>query len=319
MNTPKVSVVVPVYNVERYIDKCAHSLFSQTLDDMEYIFVDDKSPDNSIALMKSVLEKYPHRSHQVRVITMEQNSRQAAVRDRGVWAATGEYIIHCDPDDWVDPDFYRRLYDTAKTGDYDIVCSNYIMEWEGRTCRPDEEFDLKNPHEAIFTDRYSFFSLCMFLVKSGLIKDNNIHFYQNVNLMEDWGFLLRVLFFAKSVSYVPDVYYHYRKDNPGSITAPGRMEAQIDQQLDCIARLDSFFLKHGIGRNKVLVLMRMKRDLKNRYLHRDSIRKWRRLFPETAYYEFRHSEGGTAYRWAFLLSHIFGSNVMKLFLKLKGL
>lgn len=125
MNMPKVSVIVPVYGVEKYIERCARSLFEQTLDDIEYLFIDDCTPDKSVEILKRVLEEYPHRKSQVVIHRMEQNSGQAKVREWGMQNATGEYVIHCDSDDWVETDMYCIMYEDAKRTDADIVMCGY--------------------------------------------------------------------------------------------------------------------------------------------------------------------------------------------------
>lgn len=122
---PKVSIIIPVYGVEKYIERCARSLFEQTLDDIEYLFIDDCTQDKSVEILKRVLEEYPHRKSQVVIHRMEQNSGQAKVREWGMRNATGEYLIHCDSDDWVDMDMYRIMYEEAKRTDADIVMCGY--------------------------------------------------------------------------------------------------------------------------------------------------------------------------------------------------
>ena len=118
---PKVSVIIPVYNVEKYIERCSENLFSQTLDDIEFIFIDDCTPDRSIEILKSVLERFPNRKETVKILKMPKNSRQAAVRKYGMELATGDYIIHCDSDDWVDVDLYEKMYTEAVRSDADVV------------------------------------------------------------------------------------------------------------------------------------------------------------------------------------------------------
>ena len=124
---PKVSVIVPVYGVEKYIDRCARSLFEQTLDDIEYLFIDDCTPDRSIDILQQVLDEYPQRKPQVVIHRMEKNSGQAAVRKWGMQNATGEYVIHCDSDDWVDTDMYRAMYEKAKEEEADVVVCDYFV------------------------------------------------------------------------------------------------------------------------------------------------------------------------------------------------
>lgn len=83
MDNPKVSIIVPIYRVEEYIERCAESLFAQTFDDIEYIFVDDCSPDKSVEILQRTLEKYPHRKRLTRIERLSPNSGQAAVDDKG--------------------------------------------------------------------------------------------------------------------------------------------------------------------------------------------------------------------------------------------
>ncbi len=121
---PAVSVIIPVYKVEPFMARCARSLFGQTLEDIEFIFVDDCTPDGSIGAMRKVLEEFPQRKDQVTVYRMPRNSGQAAVRMQGMALARGEYIIHCDSDDYVDADAYAALYGKARAEDLDVVTCN---------------------------------------------------------------------------------------------------------------------------------------------------------------------------------------------------
>ena len=110
---PKVSVIIAVYGAEKYIERCARSLFEQTLNDIEYIFVDDCSPDKSIEILISVLDDYPHRKKQVRIIRNHSNLGVGGTRTVGMKAATGDYLIHCDPDEGVEHNMYELLYNKA--------------------------------------------------------------------------------------------------------------------------------------------------------------------------------------------------------------
>ena len=125
---PKVSIIIPVYMAEDYIAKCVRTLFEQTLDDIEYIFIDDCSPDNSIAVMYAILKQFPQRQSQVRVIRNIRNQGVGQTRQRGIDEARGEYIIHCDPDDWVEPNMYAIMYEEAQTNGSDIVICEYYEE-----------------------------------------------------------------------------------------------------------------------------------------------------------------------------------------------
>ena len=129
---PAVSVIIPVYKVEPYMARCARSLFGQTLQDIEFLFIDDCSPDRSIEVMREVLAEFPGRKDQVTVFRMPRNSGQAAVRMQGMAMARGEYVIHCDSDDYADVNAYATLYGKARAEDLDIVTCDVSVEKDGR-------------------------------------------------------------------------------------------------------------------------------------------------------------------------------------------
>lgn len=126
---PKVSVCMPIYNGEKYIEKCVCTLFSQTLDDMEYVFVNDCTPDASMDIVTKVLEQFPHRKSQVKIINHDSNQGIAISNRDALLATTGEYVITCDDDDWVEPEMYEKLYNLAKQKDADIACCDYYKEY----------------------------------------------------------------------------------------------------------------------------------------------------------------------------------------------
>ena len=112
---PKISVILPVYNVEKYSDRCIQSLLNQTLKDIEFIFVDDGSLDNSV----TIIQKYT--DPRIKLLKHKVNKYTAEARNTGIKNATGEYIAFVDPDDYIEKDFFKILYDLAKTNTADIV------------------------------------------------------------------------------------------------------------------------------------------------------------------------------------------------------
>lgn len=208
---PKVSVIIAVYNVAAYIEKCAVSLFEQTLDDIEYIFVDDCSTDNSIAVLDQVILRYPNRAGQVKKIRNPKNSKVAYTRTVGMKAATGEYVIHCDPDDYVEKDAYNILYETAISTGSDIVACNYKVEEINRTSIAKNRYHSTKPQECIkhLYQSYFFPALWSHMVKRSLYTDNDIYPYADINTGEDLNVLLRVFHHAKKLTYIPEPFYHY--------------------------------------------------------------------------------------------------------------
>ena len=117
---PKVSVIIPIYGVEKYIERCARSLMEQTLTDIEYIFINDCTQDQSIEILKRVISQYPERQDNIILTNNKTNVGQARTRRKGIMMAHGDYIIHCDPDDWVDNDWIKSLYRAASDNNADI-------------------------------------------------------------------------------------------------------------------------------------------------------------------------------------------------------
>lgn len=117
---PKISIIVSVYGTEQYIERCVRSLFEQTLDDIEYIFIDDCSPDRSIEILNRVLVEYPYRREHVKIHSMSRNCGPIS-RFYGLNLATGDYIFYCDSDDWVEKDTCQACYSMAEADSLDVV------------------------------------------------------------------------------------------------------------------------------------------------------------------------------------------------------
>ena len=213
---PKVSVIVPIYNAEKYIERCLISLFEQTLKDIEYIFVNDCTPDASMQILQSLLERYSHRRNQVIIIDHKKNEGQAGARASGMKAMTGEYMIHCDPDDWVDKDIYEILYTEAINSNSDIICCNWCIEKNNTTIKQKIGY-ASSPQKSLIECRYNP-SLWNKLIRTEIIKNNSIYPYSGINCGEDLNVVIRSFHYAKSLKYV-DIYpYHYMMDNTNSIT-----------------------------------------------------------------------------------------------------
>lgn len=222
---PKVSVIIPVYGVEKYIERCARSLFEQTLDDIEYLFINDCTPDKSMEILKDILKDYPHRNSQVLFHSMKKNSGQAAVRKWGIQHATGEYLIHCDSDDWVDVDMYRSMYEKAIEEDADVVICDYVMS-NGLEYGKDYKgciIEDKNIFIEQLLNRKVTWSLWNKLFKRGVCYDNIV--YPTCNMAEDYALCAQSLLLVQKIAYIPIPYYYYYV-NIGSITRPQRITAE---------------------------------------------------------------------------------------------
>ena len=207
---PKVRVLVPVYGVEKYIERCARSLFEQTLDDLEYLFIDDCTPDKSIEILKNVLEEYPQRKNQVIIHRMEKNSGQAAVRKWGMLNATGNYVIHCDSDDWVDVTMYEKMYHHAIQHNSDLVICDYIIS-NGH--KESEKVFRKNisdcSRDAVFKRLLTSSALnpvWSAMAKRDLFEDM---MFPVGAMSEDKTIMIQLAWKAQKITYLPEALYYY--------------------------------------------------------------------------------------------------------------
>ena len=126
--TPKVSVIVPVHGVEKFVEHCAVSLMEQTLDGVECIFVDDCTPDSSVDIIRDVISRYPDRD--ARIVSHSVNRGLPSARNTGLGLAMGKYVFHCDGDDWIEPDMLEKMYAVAEKSQADIVYCDFYLSYE---------------------------------------------------------------------------------------------------------------------------------------------------------------------------------------------
>lgn len=283
---PAVSVIIPVYKVEKFIVRCVESLMEQTLKDVEYLFVDDASPDGSISLVKETISKYPDRIPQVKILVHEVNKGLPAARNTGMAEACGEYIYHCDSDDWVEKDMLEKMYDTAKTNGADIVYCDFYISFEKN------ERYLHNPEYATADEllRRGFLGgMCKYnvwnkLARRALYVDNGITFPEGHNMGEDMTMIL-VAACADKVAYLPEAMYHYVKLNTGaySNTVSEKHLADIKFNMDrTIAFLER---KYGDALEKDIAFFKLSNKLP--FLisdDKEQYRRWKEWYPEANRY-----------------------------------
>lgn len=214
---PKVSVIVLVYGVEHYIERCVRSLFQQTLEEIEFIFVDDCTPDRSMDILESLMEEYPLRKSQSKVIHLPYNMGQCLARKKGMEVASGDYVIHCDSDDWVELDMYEELYQAAVNTKSDIVFCNYfdsIDEFHQTEVKLHYDFNKHSLISGLLSHQIPGF-LWNKLVSRKLYSESLQ--WPKGNILEDLTLMLQFVYHAEMFTLVEKPFYHYFR-NENSIT-----------------------------------------------------------------------------------------------------
>ena len=214
----KISVIVPVYNAKKYLQRSIRSLMEQTLSDVEFIIIDDGSQDGSAITIREIVNCYPARTAQVNLIERE-NRGVAATRAQGVDLATGEYIIHFDSDDWARLDMLELMYAKAKIEDADIVVSDFAMVYQTGIVNIQQtvhQGGVDCANELLF-ERISNGNWNK-LVRRALYTLNNINFINGLDMGEDFLVTLRLFLKAGKVAHVPFPLYFYNQENDCSLT-----------------------------------------------------------------------------------------------------
>lgn len=216
----KISIIIPVYRVENYISRCCRSLFGMRFQDVEYLFVNDATPDSSMAVVESILNEYPHRKAHVKLLAHPKNMGVASARNTGLEAATGEYIAFVDADDWIEENMFEKLYQRAEIWHFDIVGCDWYLEFETsrRYMRQPVYEKTSDCLKAMLSGEMRWF-LWAFLVRRGIYVKNNIRFLDGINIGEDMAVLIRCFSFARSYCHISEALYHYVKSNAASMTA----------------------------------------------------------------------------------------------------
>jgi glycosyltransferase involved in cell wall biosynthesis len=218
-HTPKVSVIIPAYNAEKYLKRCLDSVAVQTMPDFEVIVVDDGSIDETAKIADSFAAK-DSRFH----IIHQENKGVSAARQSGLDNAKGEYTIHADSDDWVDPEMLESLVKCATENEADMVICDMLIVHPGsiieyRRQQPKSLDHMSVLGEMLF-DLHG--SLCNKLIKRSRLQEFDIHFVPGMDLAEDQFIVLRLLAHDIKIAYVGKAFYHYdHTQNEASICNKG--------------------------------------------------------------------------------------------------
>lgn len=277
---PAISIIIPVYMVEEYMARCARSLFGQTMEDLEFIFLDDCTPDRSMDVMREVLEEFPQRRPQVRCFRMPVNSGLAVVRTKGVELATGDYIVWVDSDDELRTDACKLLYDKALEGGFDIVACDF----EKRRGSWRKLCSQRTSPERVMLDLMSgriLGSLCCTMARRSL--------YEGLlppkgNMWEDLVFVAQLYLKAGSWAYVPEAlyFYHFRESSttksPGEEASVGRW---MEVQKNAFLLLDILRQHYPEGSPEIVNMKYNSRHCLKPLVHRkEYYKRWRNCFPE---------------------------------------
>ena len=219
----KISILVPIYNASAFLERCIRSLFEQTYENLEFVFVNDGSTDNSIQLLNNLCEQFPDRAESCVIINRTINKGISFTRNELLQHATGDFISFVDADDYIEKDTIELLVENQKKYDSDIESSGFIVEYNNGS----QKTILKNLNKDAFLVEMitgaSGHELYCRLFRRNVITENHIQFSTNFNIAEDWLFLIKCAYYSHTIHNSQLCLYHYYCDNQASL-----MRTQID-------------------------------------------------------------------------------------------
>lgn len=300
-----VSVVIPVFKVEQYIERCVRALMEQTLRDVEFIFVDDASPDGSMDIVRRVVAEY---NRTVRFLVHEKNKGLPAARNTGLEAATGEYIYHCDSDDWPERTLLEKMVTAADATGADFAYCDFYLSFSDkeRYMRQTSYSDSMEMLEKGFLAGMTKYNVWNKLVRRKLYIDNGLRFPDGHTNGEDL-LMVKAIRMANKVAYVPEALYHYNRTNENAITKTYSEKHFTDIKFNTDGVI-SFLKEHPITHPEYLEFFKLNQKLPFLFSQsRQQYRLWKKWYPEANKYIQKNREWPFRTRMVQLLAawHLF--------------
>lgn len=280
----KVSVLVPFYNVEKYIGRCVESLFSQSYDNIEYVFVNDCTPDKSMDMVNEAIRKYDV-ADRCKMIVHEQNQGISASRNDCLDNMTGDYFLFIDSDDYIDTDMVELLVDAAIKENADISGCGYIEEFANHSVEHPQKYT--NDHDemmraiTLLTIKGVMWKL---LVRSSIVTEHKdeVRFIPDRNMVDDYLFCCQIFYYARRFASVDRCMYHWIQYNPNNYTHTTIFA--VESQAAAIRKTEQFYREKGVYEVVKDELLKRKFISKLPLLFDINcidVKRWRALFPES--------------------------------------
>lgn len=255
--TYKVSVIVPIYKVEAFIARCAESLLSQTLREVEFIFVNDATPDASMFVLEGVLASHEDRRADVKFISHERNLGLPAARNSGLAMAQGEYVFHCDSDDYADLNMLAEMYAFAVNHRADIVWCDWYLSYERRErYMKQPAYDTATAALKAMLSGSMKYNVWNKLVRRQLYVDGGISFPAGYGMGEDMT-MMKLFAYADRVAYMPQAFYHYVKLNTGAFSQTYSLQHLKELRHNVSGISDFVHTKYGENLEKELSFLKL--------------------------------------------------------------
>lgn len=244
----QISILMPIYKVEQYIEKTLDSIFTQTYPYLDYVFVNDCSPDESILVLKDTIKKHHIEADRYTIIDHVQNEGIAVSRADCIAYAKGDYVFFVDSDDWIERNTVEHLVAATKDGKIDIVGCDYMKEYlSGESTYHHENYSDSCRENLIRCLNYDISTvLWKLLIKRSLFEYFPI---SHINIGEDYIISIKLYYYAESFVSLPQAFYHYVQYNGNRLSF--QKQRSIDDHIKCVNEVESFLREKGLYDDRI--------------------------------------------------------------------
>ena len=277
----KVSILMPIYKVERYLEKTLNSIFTQTYQNIDYVFVNDCSPDNSLQVLKDTISKHGIEEGRFTIINHEQNEGIAVSRTDCISNAKGEYIFFVDSDDWIESDAVEQMVKACNNGTIYIVGCDFMKDFlSGKTTYHPEEYAVTCRDNMLKCLNYDIATvLWKLLIRKSLF--DNFKITPHVDIVEDYIMSVKLYYYANSFVALPKAFYHYVQYNQARVSFQTLWS--VNMHIKGVEEVEEFCREKGMINDDVEnKLLLRKFNIKSNFLTKQLLdyQRFEQIFPE---------------------------------------
>lgn len=311
MEIKLVTYIIPIYNASDYIVKSVRSLLEQSYRNIEYIFINDCSLDDSEIKLRRTIEEFPERYDNIKIITNEQNLGSATSRNIGLDTAQGEYVMFADSDDWISMDYVESMVRQIDSGSYDIVYCDYFESYNNHDNRISQAYGQDNI-ECIraMLGRGMHGSTCNKIYRRSFLLASKQRFIDGADLFEDVSWNIRLFACTTQISYLSQAFYHYVQYNNNSIiksmSSTETKRNRVLQRIENVRVACDYLIALGFEEKLSKEMKEWKLMAKNDLIDEEddsSLRSWIKTFPEADTVIIKCNKITWNYKFLLLLLH----------------
>lgn len=273
---------MPIYKVEQYLEKTLDSIFMQTYQDIDFVFVNDCSPDNSLQVLKQTISKHQIEENRYTIISHEQNEGIAVSRADCISKAKGDYVYFVDSDDWIEKETVEKMVEATQNGDVDIVGCDYMKNFiSGEVTHHHENYAetcRENMYRCLNYDIATV--LWKLLIRRRLF--DNFKITPHVDIVEDYIMSVKLYYYAKSFVYLPYAFYHYVQYNQARVSL--QTAWSVSMHIKGVEEVEAFCREKGLYDENVAHKLNMRKfNIKSNYLTQQLLdyNAFKNTFPES--------------------------------------